>query len=381
MDAPEAEVVVRVLVVDDEPEPLRATARLLRAAGFEVDTAARGRDAASAVDERGYDVVVSDISMPDMSGIELLEFVHARDPDVPVILVTGAPAVETAVQALDYGAFKYLLKPVSPERLEQEVNKAAQLRKMARIQREAAKVARGPDPELSALYERAVSKLWMAYQPIVTREGELYGHEALMRCDEPSMASPLLLLAAAERVSTLADLGRRTRALAADPFLDGTAAGTLFVNLNPAELHDDAIVAADSPLARVAPRVVLEITERASVGSMQEVRRRVATLRALGYRIAVDDLGAGYAGLSTFALLEPEIVKLDMSLVRDVDQSPLKQRLIRSMAELCRDMGIRIVGEGVETTAERDALLELGCDLFQGYFVGRPGRAFPGFGW
>lgn len=381
MDAPEAEAAVRVLVVDDEPEPLRATARLLRAAGFEVDTATRGREAASAMDERGYDVVVSDISMPDMSGIEVLEFVHARDPDVPVILVTGAPAVETAVQALDHGAFKYLLKPVSPERLEQEVHKAAQMRKMARIRREAAQVARGPDPELSALYHRAVTKLWMAYQPIVTREGELYGHEALIRCDEPSMASPLLLLAAAERVSTLADLGRRTRALAAEPFLDGAAPGALFINLNPAELHDDAIVAANSPLARVAPRVVLEITERASVGSMQDVRRRVATLRALGYRIAVDDLGAGYAGLSTFALLEPEIVKLDMSLVRDVDQSSLKQRLIRSMAELCRDMGIRIVGEGVETAAERDTLLELGCDLFQGYFVARPGKAFPSFGW
>ncbi len=149
------------------------------------------------------------------------------------------------------------------------------------------------------------------------------------------------------------------------------------MNLHPRDLVDTDLLDRNSALASIADKVVLEITERVSLGDIHNVRATVARLRERGFRIAVDDLGAGYAGLSSFALLEPEIVKLDMSLVRDIDQSPVKQKLVRSMTALCRDVGILIVAEGIETVAERDTLLEIGCDLMQGYLIARPGRAFP----
>jgi EAL domain-containing protein (putative c-di-GMP-specific phosphodiesterase class I) len=76
-------------------------------------------------------------------------------------------------------------------------------------------------------------------------------------------------------------------------------------------------------------------------------------------------------------MLEPEIVKLDITLVRDIDTSSVKQKLVSSMTALCNDMGLQIVAEGVETAAERDTLVDLGCDLLQGYLFARPGRAFP----
>ena len=101
----------------------------------------------------------------------------------------------------------------------------------------------------------------------------------------------------------------------------------------------------------------------------------------MGFRIAVDDLGAGYAGLTSFALLEPEIVKLDMTLVRDIHESATKQKLVKSMAALCKDMGMVVVAEGVETTAERDVLAGLGCDLMQGYLFAKPGKPFPEVMW
>ncbi len=97
----------------------------------------------------------------------------------------------------------------------------------------------------------------------------------------------------------------------------------------------------------------------------------------MGFRIAVDDLGAGYAGLTSFALLEPDFVKFDMALVRDVQTSPIRQKLIGSMTTLCREMGMRVVAEGIETVEERDTVMQLGCDLLQGFLLGRPGRAFP----
>ena len=101
----------------------------------------------------------------------------------------------------------------------------------------------------------------------------------------------------------------------------------------------------------------------------------------MGFQIAIDDLGAGYAGLTSFALLEPEIVKLDMTLVRDVHKQSTKQKLIRSMTALCKDMGMMVVGEGVENAEERDALVELGCDLLQGYLFAKPAAPFPAFSW
>jgi EAL domain-containing protein (putative c-di-GMP-specific phosphodiesterase class I) len=107
----------------------------------------------------------------------------------------------------------------------------------------------------------------------------------------------------------------------------------------------------------------------------------VGDLRKQGYRVAVDDLGAGYAGLSSFALLEPEIVKLDVSLLRDIDQSPVKQKLVASMTALCKDMGFLVVAEGIETPAERDCVISLGCDLLQGFLFARPGRPFPAASW
>lgn len=101
----------------------------------------------------------------------------------------------------------------------------------------------------------------------------------------------------------------------------------------------------------------------------------------MGFRIAIDDLGAGYAGLTSFATLEPELVKLDMSLVRDIDKNPMKEKLVRSMTALCKDLGMLVVAEGVETTRERDLLVELGCDLLQGFLLGRPAPAFEAFSW
>ena len=82
--------------------------------------------------------------------------------------------------------------------------------------------------------------------------------------------------------------------------------------------------------------------------------------------------GAGYAGLTTFAVLQPDVVKLDIALVRGCDHQPVKQQLIRSMITLCNELGALVVAEGIDTAAERDAVQSLGVDLLQGFLLGRP---------
>jgi EAL domain-containing protein (putative c-di-GMP-specific phosphodiesterase class I) len=153
------------------------------------------------------------------------------------------------------------------------------------------------------------------------------------------------------------------------------------VNLHVTDLLDPELLSPYSPLAKIAPQVVLEITERSSLDRVPDVRSRIAALRDIGYRIAVDDLGAGYAGLTSFALLEPDFVKLDMSLVRGIDSNVTKQKVVRSMTSLCREMGMKVVAEGVETPPECDTLVALDCDLLQGFLFAKPGRPFPEVQW
>ncbi len=377
-----------VLVVDDDPDVLRGVVRLLRSQGYSVTSASNGADAARSLLGRSFDVIVSDIKMPGMDGIQLLREVREHDLHVPVVLVTGEPAVSTAVQALEYGAFHYLTKPVDTEALVRAVSKAVSMHRMARVKQQAAELlghagALGADRAgLEASFDRAMQSLWMAYHPIVDfRRKQIYGYEALLRSNEPSLPHPGAVLDAATRLGRLDSLGRSIRDLAAAPMMGNTTGEMLFVNLHVTDLVDPWLSAPDSPLSQIANRVVLEVTERSSLDEVKDVRARVAALREMGFRIAVDDLGAGYAGLTSFTLLEPEIVKLDMSLVRDVHKNSTKQKVIRSMTALSQDMGMTVVAEGVETIEERDTLVELDCDLLQGFLFAKPGRPFPEVKW
>jgi EAL domain-containing protein (putative c-di-GMP-specific phosphodiesterase class I) len=231
---------------------------------------------------------------------------------------------------------------------------------------------------LEATLDHALSSLWMAYQPIVrAATGSLFGYEALLRSEDLALPDPGAFLDAAERLGRVYDVGRAIRRKASEPMNRVPLAALLFVNLHPIELTDETLTSPSAPLTAIAPRVVLEITERASLESIDDVPSRVARLRELGFRIAIDDLGAGYSGLTSVARLEPEFVKLDMSLVRDVHKSPVKRKLVRSVTALCKDMGIMVVAEGIEVIEERDTIVELGCELLQGYLLARPGRAFP----
>jgi EAL domain-containing protein (putative c-di-GMP-specific phosphodiesterase class I)/ActR/RegA family two-component response regulator len=373
----------RVLIVDDEEQLRDAYGEILKDAGYEVETAANAAQAIYVLDllkRSELDVVLSDIMMPGISGVQLLRAVRERDLDLPVILMTGHPTVDTAAHAVEYGALRYLLKPVKMDLLVATVGDATRLRRLARVKRELADELGdgtrlvGDRAGLEASFERALQSLSMAYQPIVRAAGDLYGYEALVRTGEASLPHPKALFNAAERLGRLPQLGGAIRAGVARAVSRIPRELALFVNLHSSELTDETLYEADGALTAAARGVVLEITELAALDDIPEVRARVRALKDLGFRIALDDLGAGYAGLTSFTVLEPHIVKLDMTLVRGVDSEPIKRRLIKSMTSLCKESGILVVAEGVETKAEHDAVVELGCDLVQGFLIGRPDK-------
>lgn len=235
--------------------------------------------------------------------------------------------------------------------------------------------------ELAALelsFDKCLAALAMHFQPIVhATNRSRFGYEALLRSQDKSLPHPGAILDAAERLERIPQLGRAVRANAAKTIAASPAErGVVFINLHLLDLFDKQLTSPFSPLSKVASRVVLEITERTSLEGQADVRYRVAELRELGFKIAIDDLGGGHARMGTFTPLDCDFVKLDMSLVRDIDQHQMKQRLVRSVTELCREQGTKIIGEGVETEAEARVLVDLGCDYLQGYLIAKPALPF-----
>lgn len=372
-----------ILLVDDELVMVRAYSRALAAEGYDVSTATDGIVAEKLTATHSFDVVISDIVMPGMTGLELLRAVRRHDLDVPVILMTGDPTDDVGKQAVELGALMLLVKPVDFRALLQLVDHAVQLRKLARIKREVFEHLgvsgdRAADRAgLEVRFEAALPALWVAFQPIVRAEsGEIVGYEALARSDDDVLRDPGAIFAAAERLGRVRELGRVLRRRVAAAIAEAPAGALIFVNLHVEELGDPELGAADDVLRRHASRIVLEVTERDSLESIENLPARLVELRAAGFRIAVDDLGAGYAGLSSFAVLKPEVVKIDLSLVRGLDRDPMKRKLVRSIASLCRELEVELVAEGVETIEESHALGALGCGLQQGFLFARPQRGF-----
>ena len=373
-----------VLVVDDEDSVRTAVRRILSNADFNVTTAASAHDALDILDARRFDAIVTDIMMPEMDGLELLRRIRHRDREMPVIILTGHPSLESAVLAVNEGSFHYMMKPFAPDELCATVREAAALYRLTVLKRRALEEftsgawQTGEHSRLSGQFDAAIKGLWIAFQPIVDwPDKSLYGYEALVRSSAPNMGNPGLLFDAAERLGRVHELGRKIRGLVASVIHEAPPDALIFVNLHSADLNDTELLSDGSALSKLASRVVLEITERASLEQVNDEQGCMNNLRRLGYRIAVDDLGAGYAGLSSFSQLEPDIVKLDMSLIRDINVSNRKSSIVRSMIAVCaRDLGTRVVCEGVETEAERDALDSLGATLLQGYLFGRPEKGF-----
>ncbi|HVY46756.1 MAG TPA: EAL domain-containing response regulator [Minicystis sp.] len=373
----------RVLVADDEPALARSFERVLRRQGFEVVACEDGNAAVEALMRTSFDVIVADVNMPGTSGIDLLRIARAYDLDVPVILMTGGPEVGSAVQAVELGALQYLAKPVDNPELVRVVTRASRLHAIARVKRRALAELGLPDggaadlAGLAGAFERALARMTIALQPVVSVSGErAVGYEVLMRSSEPALATPAAVLACAERLGRVHDVGRRVRALAADAIRRlPEEHAMLFVNLHPLDLLDPELADGKGPLAPFADRVVLEISEHGSLDGVRDVEARVSILRYLGFRLALDDVGAGQAGLGGFARLEPEFVKLDGSLVRGVHASPARQKLVRAFVSLCAELGATPIAEAVESAEERDALRASGCDVMQGHLFGKPGPA------
>jgi EAL domain-containing protein (putative c-di-GMP-specific phosphodiesterase class I)/GGDEF domain-containing protein len=225
--------------------------------------------------------------------------------------------------------------------------------------------------------ERALRTL---FQPIVDGgAGTVLGYEALTRGLRPGLESPMALIESAARHGLTLAFERACLESALGAFHSLGLAGRLFLNLLPRTLIEWSGLAEwlGSQLAahRIDPHaVVLEITEHGLTVDERRLLEAIRPLRALGCDIAIDDLGAGSSGLRSWAEIRPDYVKVDRYFVAGIEEDAVRAEILRSLVDIGRVTGCRIVAEGIENRAQQALVLELGVDYLQGHFLGRPSR-------
>lgn len=218
-----------------------------------------------------------------------------------------------------------------------------------------------------------------AFQPIVDlSNGRIFAHEALARCTRPEYASPVELFRQAENENACGRVGRWVR----DVVFQKGEGSALFVNIHPQELRQRWLVQPTDPIYLHDAPLFLEITEGAALSDLDVCLSVLGEVRARsGAELVVDDFGTGFSDMDRVLALRPSVVKLDLSLVRDVDRSPMQQSYVQGVIARCHALGARVVAEGIETTEELVTVRALGADLAQGYLLGRPAPAPQGAYW
>lgn len=227
----------------------------------------------------------------------------------------------------------------------------------------------------------AEERLTIHFQPIVEARtpGRVFAHECLARGRERngSLVTPTEALRAARAAGLLSHFDRIARLCAARAAAEHQLEGLLFMNVNPNAIHDPAACMASTmdalARAQIGPeRVVFEVTETEDVADPDHLFGLLTFCRQNGFRVALDDLGAGYSSVRLLTRLKPDFVKLDRELVEGVDVDGFKARFVEKLIDVSRSLGIPIVAEGVETVREWQWIAARAVDYVQGFYVAAP---------
>ncbi len=224
--------------------------------------------------------------------------------------------------------------------------------------------------------------LTIHFQPIYSiNDGTVYAYEALTRItDNIFFKSIGDLFKSAIQCNFISHLDVVCRANALKhSALEGIKQTNSYICINicPETLmNPDHLVGVTDGLAEEhgisKDKIILEITEESAVNDMALFKNTITRYRNRGYKIAIDDFGAGYGGLKMLSIIEPELVKIDCHFIANIDKVPIKYNLVDAIATACHSMGIKIVAEGIEREAELTVVLDMGIELLQGYYLCRP---------
>jgi EAL domain-containing protein (putative c-di-GMP-specific phosphodiesterase class I)/ActR/RegA family two-component response regulator len=390
--AKDPSAVACVLIVDDVDSNVQHLERILRMAGASwVHTITDARIAVDLCAEVLPDIVLMDLDIPHIDGHAVLTSLRRVLPDegfLPVLVLTSDTTTQARERALDAGVNDFLTKPYDDVEFVQRVRNLLTMRALYRtVQRH--NLALQAELDAHAEGHRRVSverdlrrarvagaiadgALRMVYQPIVDLAGgQVVGVEALARfdCDPPRSPSAWFAEAAEVDLAIDLDLAAIEASLGALDWLPPDV--FLSLNVSPATAISGRLH--ESLRGVRSDRIVLELTEHTRIDDYDVLRAALDELRQQGARVAVDDAGAGYAGLQQILRLRPDIVKLDLEFTHTIDADPVRRALATSLVTFGRDTGEVIIAEGIETMEELDTLGRLGVCWGQGFYLARPG--------
>ncbi len=375
-----------VLIVDDNPSNVALLQALLDEQGlFRIYTETDPRRVPRQLAQNDPDLVLLDLHMPDVDGYEVLTQIklYAAGSFLPVLVLTADTTTTARDRALGQGAQDYLIKPIDGGETALRIANLLRTRQLFTTLRQARMLKAGgqstadaAEPEtreriLSVLRTRGITPV---YQPVVDVHTLVpVGYEGLSRFPGTGYGGPDRWFGDAFGVG----LGVELEWLAASKvlnFLETLPADQsetfLAVNMSPASvLHLLTHQLCDPGLY---PKLVIELTEHVPIEDYAAVHASLTHMRESGSRLAADDLGAGYAGFRHLIRLQPDIIKLDISLVRGIHRSNGQRALARALVAFAGDVGALVIAEGVEEQGELDALRDIGVPWAQGYFLGRP---------
>lgn len=375
---------IRVLVVDDEEE-LRAVLEqcLAESPGIVVvGCAADAEEAIRVAAGEKPDVALVDFHMPG-GGERAVRGIREASPSTHVVAHSGDVAGEAASAMLSAGAGSYLVKGSAAADTVAAIQRAARGESILSaeiaggvMQKLASHLGsdRAQEAATAAIVERTrraieAGGFFPVYQPLVdVATDRPVAYESLTRFTRsPSIPTPQWF-EDADRVGLRQDLEVAAAAAAFDRFKSYSGTESLAVNASPDVLERVATLG-----AWLGPRLIVEVTEHAAINDYEAVAEGLSRHRASGVRLAVDDAGAGFASFRHVLELRPDFIKLDASLVRNVDKDRARRALARGFISFGKELDIVLVAEGVETHGELRTLRELGVDLVQGYLLGKPG--------
>ena len=323
---------------------------------------------------------ITDISVRDESSVAVTLTTHGprtqkvSDPALPLAVEADLTAALQA-QGVD-GASVAVLSSGAPSTWQRRVGTLWETQLIG-LQKRAVRLAEDVSFRREIARFLELHTIRTVFQPIVSaKNGATIGYEGLSRGPiGHRWERPDLLLAAADRagLSSLMqwEMMRLVRQRASDCLPGGDR--LLFINAPDTRFWPEAALETEADRAAWPwARVVSEVSERTPLTNLPAVWEMRDRARARGVRFALDDVGAGYAGLAALALLAPDYVKIDMAIVRDCHLDTAKQAVIAALVQYAQRSGAVVVAEGVEASAEHEVVCALGVDLIQGFFIAPP---------
>ncbi|HYC48805.1 MAG TPA: EAL domain-containing response regulator [Burkholderiales bacterium] len=374
------------LVVEDQEFQRNMLVKMLKHMGAQmIHTASDGREALEHLHklDAPVDVIISDLDMPGMDGMEFIRHIGEDGLGTSLIVASGVErgvltSVETMAAAYGINFLGTIEKPVTPRKIEELL----QINKPVLSGGAQARSATPTLPLAEIVDGLRAGEFEPFFQPkVCIATGEVVGAEALARWRHPrqGVISPYLFIKPLEDSGNIDMLMRAMLAKAATFCREACHANPRFcvaVNLSIKSLSDVKIADDITEIVRrqhLDPRhIVLEITESTATTDIGRVLENLARLRIKGFELSIDDYGTGYSSLEQLTRIPFTELKIDQSFVTHAGRHESARVILGSSLEMARKLKLRAVAEGVETSANWNLLVDLGCDIAQGYYISRP---------